>query len=357
MRIQKISLHRLKIPLAEPYRLAFGVVHAFDTIVVELYDQDGAQGLGEATLLTGYTDETIEDSWQLAGRVAQQVVGADFGVAREKIDALCADAPFTMTAFVTALEMIEGHPALQVVQRERVPLLGLVHGTGEAALRAAIELAIGQGYDTLKVKVGFDVEADLKQVALVQRILDGRRRIRLDANQGYSREEAVRFVTRLEPGGIELFEQPCAAGDWDGACAVARVSPVPMMLDESIFGIADIERAAELKAAAFIKLKLMKMGGLSRLADGLRVIRELGMEPVLGNGVATDIGCWMEACVARGLIRNDGEMNGGLKSRLRLLSNPPLVRDGAMILEPGYRPSLNREAIRECLQAHGMYEA
>ena len=54
----------------------------------------------------------------------------------------------------------------------------------------------------------------------------------------------------------------------------------------------------------------MKLGSLAALARGLERIRELGMEPVLGNGVATEIGCWMEACVARSHIRNAGEMNG-----------------------------------------------
>jgi L-alanine-DL-glutamate epimerase-like enolase superfamily enzyme len=63
-------------------------------------------------------------------------------------------------------------------------------------------------------------------------------------NQGYDREQGCAFAVALDPEGIELFEQPCAAGDWDAARAVADVSPVPMMLDESIYGMADIERAA-----------------------------------------------------------------------------------------------------------------
>ena len=141
--------------------------------------------------------------------------------------------------------------------------------------------------------------------------------------------------------GIELFEQPCAAGDWDAARAVADVSPVPMMLDESIYGMEDIERAAKLGAARFIKLKLMKMGGLDALAAGLRRIRELGMQPVLGNGVACEVGCWMEACIARTLIANAGEMNGFLKPVTRLLANPVPFRDGALVLDAGYTPRLD----------------
>ena len=116
---------------------------------------------------------------------------------------------------------------------------------------------------------------------------------------------------------------------------MAEAACVPMMMDESIYGPADIERTAELGCAKFIKLKLMKAGGLSSLADGLEMIRAVGMTPVLGNGVASDVGCWMEACVARTLIDNAGEMNGFLKPKAGVFASPMRVERGAMILEPG----------------------
>jgi L-alanine-DL-glutamate epimerase-like enolase superfamily enzyme len=207
------------------------------------------------------------------------------------------------------------------------------------------------GFGTLKVKVGFDADRDARRVRLIQSIVAGRCLLRLDANQGYDRERGCAFAQGLDPECIELFEQPCAADDWDGAQAVAAVSPVPMMLDESIYGMEDIERAARLGAARFIKLKLMKMGSLERLARGIRRIRELGMEPVLGNGVACEVGCWMEACVARDLITNAGEMNGFLKPVTRLLVDPLPFSDGALVLEAGCAPRLDPHAMSLCTVA------
>ena len=115
-----------------------------------------------------------------------------------------------------------------------------------------------------------------------------------------------------------------------------------MMLDESIYGLDDIRRAAELKAARYIKVKLMKLGGLDRLAAAIDTIRDCGMEPVLGNGVACEIGCWMEACIARGRINNAGEMNGFLKPVAPLLdaARSNSTR-GAIVLEPDFRPALD----------------
>jgi L-Ala-D/L-Glu epimerase len=356
MNIKHIALYRLRVPLTTPYRLAFGAIHAFDTVLIEARADSGRIGLGEATYLTGYTDETIEDSWMLA----QQLAGAYAGLGTETIQASLEpyfdSAPFTATAFNTAVEMLTGEPHLETAVPTRVPVLGLLHATATADIERESAELFGQGYTTLKVKVGFDATRDSAMVKRVQRVVGDRGRIRLDANQGYSRDEACRFAANLAPEGIELFEQPCAAGDWEAACAVARVATVPMMLDESIYGLDDIRRAAELKAARYIKVKLMKLGGLSRLAAAIDTIRECGMEPVLGNGVACEIGCWMEACVARGRIPNAGEMNGFLKPVSRLLKNPLQFDHGAIVLEPGWRPELDPDALARYTVAEETFE-
>ena len=94
---------------------------------------------------------------------------------------------------------------------------------------------LSQGFRVFKVKVGFDLPRDLERVREIQRIVDGRARLRLDANQGYTRAQACEFVDTLDPRAIELFEQPCAAKDWAANEAVASCSAVPIMLDESIY--------------------------------------------------------------------------------------------------------------------------
>ena len=69
------------------------------------------------------------------------------------------------------------------------------------------------------------------------------------------------------------------------------------------------------------------------------------MRAVLGNGVACDLGCWMEACVAARTIDNAGEMNGFLKARSGLLTTPLEFEDGAIVLRTGFAPRLDHERI------------
>ena len=170
-------------------------------------------GIGEATYLTGYTDETIDESWSLVQQLAQDFCGRHEHEVASRLDKHYGPAPFTATAFNTAIEMAASHRMLNVERPERAPVLGLLNATETAAIEQESQQLFAQGFTTLKVKVGFDATADAAMVKRVQHALKGRGRIRLDANQGYSRDDALRFVAALDPADIELFEQPCAAGD------------------------------------------------------------------------------------------------------------------------------------------------
>lgn len=349
-KLEQLDVYRLSLPLIQPYRLSFIEVRAFDTVLVHAGDGEGRDGWGEATLLTGYTEETIEGSYRLACEMAEAVVGLSLEKASRKIETLTATAPFTATALKTSLEMLKGAPLLDVRGGARVPLLALLHGETAKALEAEIETHLSSGYRTFKLKVGFDVAKDLEKVRAAQSLLRARGKLRIDANQGYSIADACRFASRLSPESVELLEQPCRADDWSAASSVAAVSSVPLMLDESIYSMKDVERAADLDAASFIKLKLMKCGGLEKLKLALDRIRELGMTPVLGNGVACDLGCWMEACVAAAAIDNAGEMNGFLKTSESLFRTPIRIENGAMVLPEAFVPEIDRSVLEQRLK-------
>lgn len=345
LKLEQLEIYRLSVPLLKPYRLSFTEVREFETVLAHARDDQGRSGWGEATLLTGYTAETIETSYRLACEMAEVITGWTLEDAKRRVESLIDATPFTATALYTALEMLEDTPLLRHDGGARVPLLALLHGDSAGALEAEVEKLLSIGYRTFKLKVGFDADKDLNKVQSVQSILAGRGRIRIDANQGYSRQDACRFASRLSPDDIELLEQPCAAGDWDAAAGVASVSAVPMMLDESIYTLDDVARAAESGTARFIKFKLMKAGGLEKLRAALDRIRALGMTPVLGNGVACDLGCWMEACVAARGIDNAGEMNGFLKTSESLFRDPVQVENGAMVLPRGFVPEVEPAAL------------
>ena len=105
---------------------------------------------------------------------------------------------------------------------------------------------------------------------------------------------------------------------------MAKVSTVPRMLDEPICALADVRRAAGIRNVGFckLKLKLKLFCGLDLLREALDTVRQSGMQPVLGDGLSSELGCWMEACVASVTINNAGEFNGFLKPKIRLFAEP-----------------------------------
>ena len=84
---------------------------------------------------------------------------------------------------------------------------------------------------------------------------------------------------------------------------------------------------------------------MTALAEALHRVRDLGMEPVLGDGVAGEIACWMEACVARSTIRNAGEFNGFLKPTTGLFIRPMPFADGAVTIPAGFVPEIDRRRL------------
>jgi muconate cycloisomerase len=145
--------------------------------------------------------------------------------------------------------------------RDRVPLahsIGLMEPT-EAAAEA--EAAVSGGITTLKVKVGIDVERDVKTVREIRSAVGDCIAIRVDGNQGYRTwREATLAIQRMAEYGIIYAEQPV-----DGIEEMAQVSAriqIPLMADESVWTERDVVRIAQTDAAQYLSVYYTKPGGL-----------------------------------------------------------------------------------------------
>jgi L-alanine-DL-glutamate epimerase-like enolase superfamily enzyme len=353
MRIAHAEVRQVRLPLTTPYKVSLLTMEAFDPFVVVLRDDMGGIGFGEALIVPGYTTESPSASWECCCHLVRSLPGLRLDEARQEAMKFAATQTGAASAVLAALDMLDGEPLLRPVHDVHVPLLAPLHADEPGALREEIDARLAEGFQTLKVKVGFAWRDDLQRVELIQQHVGDRAILRLDANQGYTPQDGCAFAAALTPGGIALFEQPCHLADWEGNARVAAVSTVPVMLDESIYGMEDIARAATMAGVGFVKLKLKKIGSAAMLLTALKRIRELGMVPVLGDGVSLEIGCWMEACVAACAIDNAGEMNGFLKARERLFENPLPFSHGAITVPAHYVPRLNADLLeRATLRRH-----
>ena len=301
---------------------------------------DGARD----TSSPGSSSETREGGWAFCREHAAAVVGKDTIAAQAMIAANTGESKVAATALLTAIEMLEDHPLLRIDHEVRLPLLTPFNGSAPKEIADEVERRLKDGFRTFKIKVGKDANDDGKRVKAIQQAIGGRATMRIDANRAYSEAEACRFATALDPSGIELFEQPCNSEDWEADAKVASVSPVPIMLDEPICTLADVSRAGGIENVGFCKLKLKRFGGLNLLHEALDAVRAHGMEPVLGDGLGMELGCWMEGCIARVTIRNAGEFNGFLKPKIRLFAEPLQFTAG----EPIFYRDFGRRSTAMC---------
>jgi L-Ala-D/L-Glu epimerase len=345
MRLQEIVLRTVRLPLMRPYVLSYRTFTQFEPIIVEVRDGDGRVGWGEGHISPGSSSEARDGGWAFCREHAAVVIGKDAHEAKAIIARGVAASRVAATALLTAIEMLEGHPLLAADRESRLPLLTPFNSSAPADIEREVEQRLSDGFRTFKIKVGKSAEDDARRVKVIQRATAGRATMRLDANRAYSEADACRFAATLDPAGIELFEQPCRVEDWDANAKVASVSPVPVMLDEPICELADVKRASGIPNVGFCKLKLKRFGGLDLLREALDAVRQSGMEPVLGDGLASELGCWMEACVASVTIRNAGEFNGYLKPKVRLFANPLRFVAGELVLPRGFNPTIDADAL------------
>ena len=341
VRIRQARLRRLQLPLVKPYKLSYRTFQSFEPFVVELLGEDGRVGFGDGHISPGSSSETREGGWKFLRDHLEHLPGLSSADAMARLSADFERSKVAATGCITALEVFQSNSLLTIERNLVLPLLTPIGADSEPAIAREVEEAIDDGFRTLKIKVGKDVEADLQRVGWIQKAVNGRASLRIDANRAYSVDDAIRFATAVSPDGIELFEQPCDADDWAANAAVANASPLPLMLDEPISTLADIERAADIPGVKFCKVKLKRFGGLDRLVEGISHIERHGMAAVLGDGLGSEIHSWLEACVAAHCISNAGEFNGFLKPAERLFKNPLHFAEGAIHLSKGYQPQLD----------------
>jgi L-Ala-D/L-Glu epimerase / N-acetyl-D-glutamate racemase len=345
MKLQELTLRTVQLPLVRPYVLSYRTFTEFEPIIVEARDADGRIGWGEGHISPGSSSETREGAWAFCLEYAAAIVGKDTTAAKAMIAANMGASKVAATALLTAIEMLEDHRLLRVDRGARLPLLTPFNSSVAKDIAEEVERRLEDGFRTFKIKVGKNADDDGRRVKSIQQAIGGRATMRLDANRAYSEADACRFAAELDPSGIELFEQPCAAEDWEANAKVASVSPVPIMLDEPICALADVERAGNIRNIGFCKLKLKRFGGLDLVHEALDAVSAHGMEPVLGDGLGIELGCWMESCVARTTIQNAGEFNGFLKTKVRLFAEPLQFVAGELVLPAGFWPQIDRDVL------------
>jgi O-succinylbenzoate synthase len=273
MRIERVRLCEIRLPLREPFRISSGEVRERRILLVELTDADGVTVWSECVAgeHPNYSPETIDTSWYaLEHWLVPRVLGIDIEGGSAVSRVLDRDVRGHRMA-KAALEM--GVWALEA-ERAGVSLSTLVGGTRDrvevgisigiqaspAALVERARAAFAEGYRRIKLKIapGRDVE----YVRAVREALGNDAPLMADANNAYSVEDAD-HLARLDEFGLVMIEQPLDHEDVRRHAALQRRLRTPLCLDESITSVARAEDMIALDAGRVINIKPGRVGGFA----------------------------------------------------------------------------------------------
>jgi L-alanine-DL-glutamate epimerase-like enolase superfamily enzyme len=323
-----VRLDRLAVPLSSPYRLSTVTVEALDVVLVRVETDDGRRGAGEVTTLEGYSAETGDEAWANLTAVAPDLPGRSLDAACERVASALDDRPFSASGLVAALETAGGVR----VEPTTAPIVGILSADDPPGERRdSLYRQLDAGFETVKVKVGFDPQADADAVRDAVADAPDHVSFRVDANQGYTRAEAERFLDHAPVDRLAYLEQPLPVGDLDAHATLRGYSDLDILLDEEVETPADVARVEDAGAADGVKFKFMKCGGVGRTVAAIEDALNRGFTVSFGNGVQSDVGCVLEALVwAATDLETAGEFNGWRKQAEGVLQGGLAFADGSL---------------------------
>ncbi|WP_160667272.1 dipeptide epimerase [Pseudarthrobacter sp. ATCC 49987] len=345
-RLTVLRVHRVRVPLVGHFTTAVRSATELETVLVEAVDSDGRSGWGEAPISRVTRLSTEQAVASIQGPLAALVLGtveldgvlarlehsSEPAAARMAVDCALHDLAaqqlgLTLGAYLggagagtgagTASEPGPGvAPGAAPGATVETDMTLSVAPPEELAAKAAVHAAAG--FRCLKVKLDarMDVLASMRAVraAAGPDVI-----LRIDANQAFDAGTAIRIIRQLEDAGleIELAEQPVPAGDWAALAQVSAAVDTPVMADESLWTLADLDRLLAHRAAPLVNIKLAKSGGLRhgrRLlerarAEGLGVVIGCMLESPVGIAAAASLASLLPAATGRSAAQ---DLDGGL---------------------------------------------
>lgn len=312
--------------LKTTWRIAHGATNERHNVFVRIHE-----GLGEAAAvphhgesqagIIAYLKDIAERDWDpflMEDMLNQFPAGS--AAARAAIDLALHDE----------LGKRLGQPLYRLLGLDpnRAPLTSFTISMDEPSAMA--ERARASGLPILKIKVG-GVQ-DEKVLAAIRQATSAR--LRVDANAGWSREQAAELIPRLVEYGLEFIEQPLPMGDIEGLRWLrAKKLGVPIFADENVKTAKDV--AAHAGAVDGVVIKLMKTGGIREALRAIHVARALDMQVMIGCMVESTLGVTAAAHLAP--LCDYADLDGPL-----LIANDPyegVCYQGARLLLPD-RPGL-----------------
>ncbi len=279
--MMKVSYRRYNLPFKYPFTISKGTKTHQPTLIVEL-EYFGTRGYGEAPAIAYYNipvEKMIEDL-ERKKTFVEKFSFSDPERYWHYLHHLFPQNPF----LVCALDMAgwDLYGKLKRKQLHQIWNLDITkapltdYTIGIDTIEKMVAKMKEKPWPIYKVKVG--VEGDIEMVEALRKNTDAI--LRVDANAGWTLEQALHKIPLLKALGVEMVEQPLAKDDWDGMKVLFEKSPLPLYADEACVAENDVEKCYQHFHG--INIKLTKCSGITPARRMITKARELGMKVMIG---------------------------------------------------------------------------
>ncbi len=313
-KIEAISTERVLVPLRPEWTIKGGRgTHDRSPFLLIRIRVEGVEGVGEVSgtyLWSGEGFETAEAA--VAAVLTPALVGGELSprVVRREMDRVLAGFPFTKAGVemacwdalgkmcgVSVATLLGGPIRTSVISKFSIS--GVASREAAAIARQAWEA----GFRKFKVKVGTGLSHDIERVAAVRKELGEAVPLGVDANGGWTLGEARQALPALEEMNIGMIEQPLKEKDLHEIARLRAHSPIPILLDESVWTASDVAMASRVGAADAVNIYVGKAGGILPSLEAVEVAKAVGIGATLGSNGELGIG---HAAIMQVLSVGDG---------------------------------------------------
>ena len=291
MQITHTDIYRFSIPM-EPFAIATGTMNYAQNVFIRVFTDSGIYGVGECSAFPMIVGETQDTCLVMAREFARLWQGKDPLQIENRLNELhgfTANNTTIKSAFDMALYDIAS-------KAQNLPLYKYLKGESKN-VETDITIGIGpvnemirtagifkeQGATMIKVKLGKNAAEDIVRMKGIRAKVGPEMILRIDANQGWTFDQAAEALTGMGDLNIQFCEQPMRSWYDDRLPELRTLSPVKIMADESCYNHHDARKLIAAGACDYINIKFSKSGGINEAIKIHDLASKAGIPCMMGG--------------------------------------------------------------------------
>lgn len=308
MQITQIEVYQFPVKLKKPFVISLGSFDYAENVVVVVRTDEDLTGFGECSPFMPINGESMETCFIVANYLAKSLIGKnplDIEACSETMDRTIFGNSSIKSAFDIALYDIASQAAGQ-------PLYAFLGGKNDKILMTDYTVSLNEpqqmvadaqeiknrGFEVIKVKLGDDPEKDIFRIKAIRKQIGDEIPLRLDANQGWNVDSAIRVLNELADLNIQFCEEPIPRWNYMELPRIRKASNVMIMADESCCDHHDAQRLIDLGAAPSFNIKLGKSSGIFKAQKIIKLAEIANLQLQIGGFLESRIGFTASAHLA-----------------------------------------------------------